>query len=97
MLFLPCTTEQKYSAKQAIDSFFVRLGDVGAAAIVFIGTTWLTLSVTSFAIVNASLVLVWLALAWRAGREYRELTESGRHPEASRALFFAAAKPVLNG
>src|SRR5262249_34491847 len=33
MLFLPCTTEQKYSAKQAIDSFFVRLGDVGAAAV----------------------------------------------------------------
>jgi AAA family ATP:ADP antiporter len=94
MLFLPCTTEQKYSAKQAIDTFFVRLGDMGAAAIVFIGTTWLTLSVTSFAIINASLVLVWFALAWRAGQQYRELTESGRHPETSGAWFFTAAKPV---
>jgi AAA family ATP:ADP antiporter len=86
MLFLPCTTEQKYSAKQAIDSFFVRLGDVGAAAIVFVGTTWLTLGVASFAMVNAILVLAWFALAWRAGHEYRELTESGRHPETSSAF-----------
>ena len=31
MLFLPCTREQKYSAKQAIDSFFVRMGDVLSA------------------------------------------------------------------
>ena len=38
MLFLPCTREQKYSAKQAIDSFFVRMGDVLSAAIVFVGT-----------------------------------------------------------
>src|SRR4029453_11242061 len=28
MLFLPCTYEEKFSAKQAIDSFFVRIGDV---------------------------------------------------------------------
>ena len=28
MLFLPCTYEEKFSAKQAIDSFFVRMGDV---------------------------------------------------------------------
>ena len=30
--------EQKYSAKQAIDSFFVRMGDVLSAALVFVGT-----------------------------------------------------------
>ncbi len=38
MLFLPCTREQKYSAKQAIDSFFVRMGDVLSAGLVFVGT-----------------------------------------------------------
>ena len=32
MLFLPCTYEQKFCAKQAIDSFFVRMGDVLSAA-----------------------------------------------------------------
>ena len=31
MLFLPCTYEQKFAAKQAIDSFFVRMGDVLSA------------------------------------------------------------------
>ena len=31
MLFLPCTPEQKSSAKQAIDSFFFRAGDVLSA------------------------------------------------------------------
>ena len=35
MLFLPCTYEEKFSAKQAIDSFFVRMGDVLSAALVF--------------------------------------------------------------
>jgi ATP:ADP antiporter, AAA family len=83
MLFLPCTTEQKYSAKQAIDSFFVRLGDVGAAAVVFAGTNWLDLSPTGFALLNAGLVLGWLMLAWRIGRQYRELSASGRHPETT--------------
>ena len=38
MLFLPCTREQKYSAKQAIDSFFVRMGDVLVGGLVFVGT-----------------------------------------------------------
>ena len=39
MLFLPCTYEEKFSAKQAIDSFFVRMGDVLSAVLVFVGTT----------------------------------------------------------
>ena len=38
LLFLPCTREEKYSAKQAIDSFFFRMGDVVSATIVFFGT-----------------------------------------------------------
>jgi AAA family ATP:ADP antiporter len=83
MLFLPCTTEQKYSAKQAIDSFFVRLGDVGAAAVVFAGTTWVPLSTRAFAAVNALFVLLWLGLAWQIGRIYRNLSVSGRPPETS--------------
>jgi AAA family ATP:ADP antiporter len=83
MLFLPCTTEQKYSAKQAIDSFFVRLGDVGAAGIVFLGTTLLPLSTSLFAVVNGLIVLVWLAIAWHVGRQYRDLSISGRPPASS--------------
>src|SRR6185369_3536963 len=83
MLFLPCTTEQKYSAKQAIDSFFVRLGDVGAAAVVFVGINWIGLDSRGFALVNAVLVAVWLVIAWQIGREYHALTTEGRAPEAA--------------
>jgi AAA family ATP:ADP antiporter len=70
MLFLPCTYEQKFSAKQAIDSFFVRMGDVLSAGLVFAGTAVLALSPRGFAAINAVLVAVWLVLAWRVGRMY---------------------------
>jgi AAA family ATP:ADP antiporter len=83
MLFLPCTPEQKYSAKQAIDSFFVRLGDVGAAGVVFVGLTFLRLGPGGFAVANALFVFLWLVLAWRIGRVYRDLSVSSRPPATS--------------
>jgi len=73
MLFLPCTYEQKFAAKQAIDSFFVRMGDVLSAALVFAGT-YLALSSRAFAAVNAVLAVLALMLAWRVGRYYKTLT-----------------------
>jgi AAA family ATP:ADP antiporter len=76
MLFLPCTYEEKFSAKQAIDSFFVRMGDVLSALLVFVGTTVLVLGPRGFAAVNAALVVAWLALAWRVGRMYAVKTEA---------------------
>ena len=76
MLFLPCTREEKYSAKQVIDSLFVRLGDVFSASLVFIGTTVVGMSATGFARVNILLAVVGLALAIAVGRLYGERTES---------------------
>jgi AAA family ATP:ADP antiporter len=80
MLFLPCTREQKYSAKQAIDSFFVRMGDVLSAGLVFVGTSVFSLSPRGFAAINAVLVVLWLALAYRIGRQYAELSASHSAP-----------------
>jgi AAA family ATP:ADP antiporter len=80
MLFLPCTREQKYSGKQVIDSFFVRLGDVFAAMLVFAGTTWLALGPRGFALANVMLVVVWLVLAIRIGGRYRRLVATGQVP-----------------
>ena len=73
VLFLPTTREQKYKAKQAIDTFFVRSGDVLSAALVFAGTTWFALSTRQFALINILLVCAWLLLAFLVGREYRRL------------------------
>ena len=83
MLFLPCTYEQKFAAKQAIDSFFVRMGDVLSAVLVFIGTTALALSPRGFATVNVVLALMMLLLAWRVGRYYNKLTVTAPRPAAA--------------
>jgi ATP:ADP antiporter, AAA family len=79
MLFLPCTYQQKFAAKQAIDSFFVRMGDVLSAALVFAGTA-IALPTRGFAAVNAGLAVVALLLAWRVGHHYKKLTTSGSAP-----------------
>jgi AAA family ATP:ADP antiporter len=70
VLFLPTSRDEKYKAKQAIDSFFQRAGDVLSAALVFVGVTMLGLGTTGFARVNLVLAAVWLLLAVAIGREY---------------------------
>ena len=69
VLFLPTTREEKYKAKQAIDSFFVRAGDVFSAGLVYVGSQLLALKPSGFAVVNVVLVAVWLVLAFWTGRE----------------------------
>ena len=57
LLWLPTTREEKYKAKQAIDSFFVRGGDVLSAVVVYFGAVVLNLSVQQFAVANVVLTL----------------------------------------
>ncbi len=78
VLFLPTSREEKYKAKQAIDSFFVRAGDVLSGLLVFVGTTYLALEARHFAAVNLVLVAIWLAIAVLIGREYVRLVRA-RH------------------
>ena len=77
VLFLPTTREQKYKAKQAIDTFFVRAGDVLSAGLVFAGVNWLLFKTQHFAMVNLGLVVVWIMLAVLIARENRKLTAEG--------------------
>ena len=69
MLWLPTTREMKYKAKQAVDTFFVRMGDVLSAAFVATSVALLNLDLRTFAAVNVALVAVWLLLARAILRE----------------------------
>jgi AAA family ATP:ADP antiporter len=74
-LFLPTSREAKYKAKAAIDTFFVRAGDVLAAIFVFAGTK-LALDAGDFARANIALALVWITLALAIVRRNRALSLS---------------------
>ena len=74
MLWLPTTREQKFKAKQAIDTFFVRGGDLLSAAVVFVGTHYLTLGPGGFAITNVVVVSLALVVAIRVAAAYARLT-----------------------
>ena len=71
MLFLPLTREEKYTGKQAIDTFFVRSGDLLSAFLVYLGTAFLAWGAREFAIASLVIGMGWLALAIMVGREYR--------------------------
>lgn len=75
MLWLPTTTEIKYKAKQAVDTFFVRMGDVSSAALVFIFSAKLALPVQTFSVINIVLVVLWLLIAVGIVRENARLSE----------------------
>lgn len=73
VLWLPTSREEKYAAKQAIDTFFVRAGDVCSALLVFVGTQFLGLGVRGFALATAFLALLWIGFAIRVGRGFGRL------------------------
>jgi AAA family ATP:ADP antiporter len=74
LLWLPTRREEKYKAKQANDTFFVRMGDLLSAALVLVGTTWFALGIRGFALTNIALIGLWLAVAVVLLRRHRELT-----------------------
>ena len=74
MLWLPTTREMKYKAKQAVDTFFVRMGDVASGAWVAVAASGLGLGVRAFAITNTLLVVVWIWLAWHIMKMHRALS-----------------------
>jgi AAA family ATP:ADP antiporter len=77
MLWLPTRREEKYKAKQAIDTFFVRAGDVLSAVLVFAATA-AAIPARGMAIVNVGLIAIWLAVISALIRRHRSLaTQTG--------------------
>ena len=61
-LFLVTKREEKYKAKAAIDTFFVRGGDTLSALAVFVGTQLLGLRIERYALLNVVVVALLLVL-----------------------------------
>lgn len=74
-LFLLTTREEKYKAKQVIETFFWRVGDVMAAAVIFAGTTWLGFGTRQFIGVNMAMALVWLVVVVALSARHRRREE----------------------
>ena len=83
LLWLPTSREEKYKAKQAVDTFFVRFGDLVTGVVVFVGTTWLALEMRGFALLNVGIVLVWLVVATVLVKENRRLSAKEEPPKAA--------------
>jgi AAA family ATP:ADP antiporter len=71
-LFLPTSRDAKYKAKTAIDTFLVRVGDLGSASLVLAGIE-AGLGARGFAWVNVGLGLVWIAVALQLAERHRAL------------------------
>ena len=74
MLWLPTSREEKYKAKQAADTFIVRVGDMASAGLVFVGTTFLEFGPRGFAGANVVICLAWLGVGVLLLRYYRSLS-----------------------
>lgn len=74
-LWLPTTNEARYKAKQVVDTFLVRVGDITSAGIVALGGA-LGFGTSHFAMVNVALVACWFGVLRPLTARYRERAAS---------------------
>jgi AAA family ATP:ADP antiporter len=73
MVWLPTRREEKYKAKQAVDTFFVRAGDVLSGLLVFVLSAHLGFGLRGFALLNLVVILAWVGVVLLLSRRYRDL------------------------
>ncbi len=71
-LFLVTKREEKYKAKAAIDTFFVRGGDTLSSLAVFIGAGLLGLPIERYALLNVLVVIVLLVICFKIITAYKK-------------------------
>jgi AAA family ATP:ADP antiporter len=71
-LFLVTPREEKYKAKAAIDTFFVRGGDTVSALAVLVGTRLLGLKIERYALLNVVVVIILVAICFKIIQEYKK-------------------------
>jgi AAA family ATP:ADP antiporter len=70
-LFLVTSRAEKYVGKTAVDTFFVRLGDVCSAGAVWLASHY-GLPTKAFAAVNLGLIVLWFSVLMAIGREHSQ-------------------------
>lgn len=76
-LFLPLSHEEKFKAKQATDTFFVRGGDAASAGVVALGLHVFFWDTPHFAWFNVVAVGFWIVLTIFIGKKYASLSGDG--------------------
>jgi AAA family ATP:ADP antiporter len=71
-LFLVTKREEKYKAKAAIDTFFVRGGDTLSALAVLVGTQLLGLKIERFALLNVLVVIALIVVCLKIIKAYKK-------------------------
>jgi ATP:ADP antiporter, AAA family len=75
MLWLVTSPDMKYKAKQVVDTFCVRIGDVCSALAVYLTVDVMKFSVQRFAWVSLALGAVWILLAVAIGKMHHALEQ----------------------
>lgn len=83
LLWLPTSRDAKYKAKQVVDAYFMRVGDVLAAGLVFVAAMISAVSPRLVALANALLSALALLAAWKVAKGY-EARSAGTSSEAPR-------------
>lgn len=73
LLWLPTSADVKYKAKQAVDTFFVRSGDVLSGLLVLGLVKLAGVELRTFAVANLVIIVIWLLLALAILREHQRL------------------------
>ncbi len=71
-LYLITSREEKYKAKAAIDTVFVRVGDVLSAITVALGTYVLAFKLETYAQLNVVFAVIWILMAVLIVREHKK-------------------------
>lgn len=77
-LFLITTREEKYKAQAVTKSFFHRSGDVLSAALILVGSAFLSFKIENFAMANFVLVIIWIFLGILIAKEHKKLSAQTR-------------------
>ncbi len=84
VLWLPTTAEMKYTAKAAIDTTCIRLGDGLAALTVLVSVRWIAASRQELIVFNVILATVLVVLAVILAREHGRISDSPHYLRSSR-------------